>query len=325
MIRLAIGDSGLGDFLDVTETETEREGPSYTIDSLKLLQQEWGEDAKISFILGADMCLMLDKWHEADELLRRFSFICLQRPGFSSGAIDAVVRWYQETYGTETLICANTLFDVSSTKIRERVASGHRATVLTPPSVERYIDVHGLYRNGLGRISPIGVEALIRASKSPDRYSHTMKVLDMAVELARIYDVDVVKARVAALFHDLCKDGTAPGNDLEHAGAAADRMAREFGVTDADVLNAVRYHTTGRAGMSRLEIIIFLADTLEPTRAYEGVDKLRALVYEDLYAGALKVFEELGNYLKRNGLEMTRDSENAIEWLGGVVNGTTEP
>jgi predicted HD superfamily hydrolase involved in NAD metabolism len=96
---------------------------------------------------------------------------------------------------------------------------------------------------------------------------------------------------------------------------AADALRDEYGVEDEDVLNAVRYHTTGRAGMSRLEMIVFLADTLEPGRTYEEADELRALAFEDLETGMLRVLEALGVYLKENGFEMTKDSLEAIAWL----------
>jgi ribosome silencing factor RsfS/YbeB/iojap len=161
------------------------------------------------------------------------------------------------------------------------------------------------------------IETLVRAKESPRRYAHTRSVVEMAVDLARRYGADEDKARTAALFHDLCKDGTKPGNDLSHAGEAADLMRSEYGVDDEDVLNAVRYHTTGRVRMSKLELIVFLADKLEPTRNYGGVSRLRGLAYDDLYRGALEALKELHEYLARNGVEPARDSLDAIEWLEG--------
>jgi ribosome silencing factor RsfS/YbeB/iojap len=161
------------------------------------------------------------------------------------------------------------------------------------------------------------IDALIRTREKPRRYEHTLRVTEMATELARLNGVDVEKARTAALFHDLCKDGGKEGNDLAHAGEAADLMQSEFGVTDEDVLNAVRYHTTGRARMSDLELVIFLADTLEPARDYEGVAELRDLVYGDLRGGALKVLKELNRYLVKQGVTPAKDSLDAIEWLEG--------
>jgi HD superfamily phosphohydrolase YqeK len=137
----------------------------------------------------------------------------------------------------------------------------------------------------------------------------------MALEMGRIYGEDPEKIRLAALFHDYCKDSSKENNALAHAGEAADILKNEYGVTDEDVLNAVRYHTTGRKDMSRLELIIFLADTLETGRTYAGADRLRSLAYTDLYACGLAVLTELKVYLDQNGFEMGRDGDEAIAWL----------
>ncbi|MDR2163836.1 MAG: bis(5'-nucleosyl)-tetraphosphatase (symmetrical) YqeK [Clostridiales Family XIII bacterium] len=163
------------------------------------------------------------------------------------------------------------------------------------------------------------IEEIVRARENPRRFEHTMNVMGMAVRLARLYGVDESRARIAALFHDLCKDCEKPGNDLSHAGEAADLMQSEYGIGDEDVLNAVRYHTTGRAGMSKLELVVFLADTLEPTRSYEGVTRLRGLVHANLYRGALEVIRELNVYLVKSGIEPAQDSLDAIEWLEGEI------
>jgi HD superfamily phosphohydrolase YqeK len=160
-------------------------------------------------------------------------------------------------------------------------------------------------------------EALVRAKLSPRRYGHAMNVLEMAADLARRCGEDEEKAATAALLLDLCKDCEKPGNALAHAGEAADLMKAAYGIDDEDVLNAVRYHTTGRAHMSTLELIVFLADTLEASRTYEGVERLRALTYEDLRLGALETLRELIEHVKSTGAEPAKDSLDAIAWLEG--------
>jgi ribosome silencing factor RsfS/YbeB/iojap len=162
-----------------------------------------------------------------------------------------------------------------------------------------------------------GALALVRAKESPDRYEHTARVLEMAASLAERFGADEDRAMLAALFHDICKDCARPGNDLAHAGEAAGLMESEYGIGDEDILNAVRYHTTGRAHMSLLELVIFLADTLEPSRAYEGVSRLRGFVYDDIHKGALEVLRELNKYLIDSGAEPAEDSLDAIRWLEG--------
>jgi predicted HD superfamily hydrolase involved in NAD metabolism len=169
------------------------------------------------------------------------------------------------------------------------------------------------------------IRAAVKKKLSPGRYEHTLSVLAMALELSSIYVGPKCaqseftweeKIEIAALFHDFCKDSSKEGNALSHAGAAAELLQSDYGVMDEDILNAVRYHTTGRAGMSMLELIIFLADTLEPGRNYEGVERLRALAYKDLYVCAYETLHELNGM---EGFERVADGLEAEAWLEGCV------
>lgn len=134
----------------------------------------------------------------------------------------------------------------------------------------------------------------LKEGLKPKRYHHVMGVIETALNLCDKYGVDCEKAELAALFHDYAKEWTEEESldffereainltelelrspQLWHA-RIAERIAREeYGIGDEDVLNAIRYHTTGRAGMSELEILIALADYIEPGRSYPGVEELR--------------------------------------------------
>ena len=118
----------------------------------------------------------------------------------------------------------------------------------------------------------------------PSRLDHTLQVTRLAREMAAKYDADVNKAEIAALLHDMAKYEERPGvnMDFAHGGIGAEMSEELFGIEDQDILNAIRYHTTGRAGMSTLEKIIFLADAIEPGRNYPGVDEIRKVAETDL-------------------------------------------
>ena len=154
-----------------------------------------------------------------------------------------------------------------------------------------------------------------------------------AVRLAERYGADVTKARVAALLHDctkkldmaeqlaLCERYRIPLDELERkalkllhskTGAA---IARDVFAVDDEVYNAILYHTTGKPDMTLLEKIIYLADYIEPTRDFPGVEELRRTVYEDLDRGLLlgltmtiQEMEELGNPVHH----MTRDARDYL-------------
>ncbi|MGN1400328.1 MAG: bis(5'-nucleosyl)-tetraphosphatase (symmetrical) YqeK [Bacillus sp. (in: firmicutes)] len=125
------------------------------------------------------------------------------------------------------------------------------------------------------------------------RFIHTVGVMDTAVVLAERFGADSEKAALAAIFHDYCKyrplpemkqvieeeglpsDLLAFHSELWHGPAGSVLAKKEYGITDEEVLSAIRYHTTGRAGMSLLEKIIFLADYIEPGRDFSGLDEVR--------------------------------------------------
>ena len=141
------------------------------------------------------------------------------------------------------------------------------------------------------------------------RYLHSMNVADTAVSLAQQYGADAQKACIAGVLHDitkeldekehmkLCQLYEIKLDDVEksepkllHAITGA-YVAKEEFLVDDDVFYAIRYHTTGRANMSLLEKIIYLADYIEPSRAFLGVDKLREKVFRDIDEGLAYALE----------------------------------
>lgn len=144
-------------------------------------------------------------------------------------------------------------------------------------------------------------KALLRSRLSDYRYRHSLCVAEEAVRLARLYGADEEKAELAGLLHDIMKEADreeqkryilmesrrySPYYDISHklmhAPAAASYVRRELGIRNRDVRAAIRYHTTGRANMSLLEKVIFLADFTSADRDYNGVDKMRSLVNKDM-------------------------------------------
>src|SRR5690606_5450316 len=107
--------------------------------------------------------------------------------------------------------------------------------------------------------------------------------------------------KLAERFGIIFDDEMAHMPHLWHAPVAAELARREFGVSDPDVLAAVRHHPTGRAGMSPLERIVFLADLIEPGRSFPGVDELRRLSTEDLDAALLAAYDGLIRYVLDKG------------------------
>lgn len=151
------------------------------------------------------------------------------------------------------------------------------------------------------------------------RYGHSIRVMEMAVELARIHGVDEEKAQMAGILHDsgkwksrektlqkvqdwgiiLSEEERAEYN-LVH-GALSTYIAKNiFGIEDADVLNAIKNHITGRPAMSDLEKIVYIADMIEPARNYEFIDDFRAMAKVDLDRTMYEILNENLAHLIRN-------------------------
>jgi len=176
------------------------------------------------------------------------------------------------------------------------------------------------------------IEEYLECYLSDKRKSHTYAVALEAVNLARRYGADQQKAELAALFHDMYRgkpveildamvrefglDPSYLGNsNLSHGKIAAKVMEQEYGIKDPDILNAVAYHTTGRAEMSLLEKIIYLADAIEPGRRYPGISELRKLAYTSLNKACIKAMSRSIDYIKSRGLELDRDTLRAKNYL----------
>ena len=128
-----------------------------------------------------------------------------------------------------------------------------------------------------------------------NRFTHVLGVVDTAIELAKEFNVPESKAQIAAILHDVAKfsdrewmksiiisENMDPllldyHAELWHAPVGAYLAKTEFEVEDEDVLNAIRYHTTGRENMSDLEKVVYIADLIEPNRKFTGVEELRQL------------------------------------------------
>lgn len=176
------------------------------------------------------------------------------------------------------------------------------------------------------------IEVYIEKNLNEKRKKHIYGVVETAKKLAEQYGSDPKKAETAALFHDMFRstpveilnmfvrqlhlDPVLMNNaNLAHGPIAAVIMQRDYGIEDEDIINAVRYHTTGRENMSLLEKIIYLADAMEPGRAYPGVDQLREIAEESLDQACLFSMERSINYIRERNLFLHEDTIKARDYL----------
>ncbi len=293
----------------VSDYEIAKGGTSYTYLTCQDFKKEYPE-AEIFWLVGTDMLRDFPTWKNPQEIL---SYVTLAVCGRNeTGAW--VEQEQQDFYGRfqkKFVYLSYNGADVSSTKIRVLAGAGMQLAEFVPPSVAEYIEKKGLYA------VPNAKEALLLEKE--ERRAHSLRVAELAAAKAVKLKISEKKAIAAALFHDCAKNlprtspylaGFVPPETwgeippaVWHQFAGAYVAERFFGVTDEDILNAVRYHTSAREGMSALEKLIFLADMLEAERSYEGVEELRRLFWrgEDLDACLEKALFETLLFLEKKG------------------------
>ena len=325
----------LGKRAEVSDRELRRSGPSYTSDTLAELRREHPEDA-LWLLMGSDMFLSLQTWHAPEEIMALARIAPFSREAEDeSAAFAAQQSRLERAYGAQIRIVQNPeVRELSSTEVRAALAAG-RGSDLLPPAVYGYVLREHLYgtHKALTGLTPDELRPIAMSYLKPKRMPHVLGTEQEAVRLVRRYGGDETQARIAALLHDctkkldmaqqlaLCEKYGIMLDELEQralkllhskTGAA---MARDvFGVEDA-VYDAILYHTTGKPDMTRLEKIIYLADYIEPTRDFPGVDELRKTVYEDMDKGLLmgltmtiQEMEEMGNPVHHQ----TRDARDYL-------------
>lgn len=174
----------------------------------------------------------------------------------------------------------------------------------------------------------------LKENLQPKRYIHTLGVVSTAKKLAKLNGVDEDKAELSALCHDVAKNLTLEeltniikNNNIELTlsekktpelwhGIVSEIVAKEkFDIYDEEVLSAMRWHTTGKENMSKLDKIIYIADMIEPSRVYDGVDEIREKVLEDLDEGVLMGMNHTIKYLLTRGALIDLNTVKARNYL----------
>jgi hydrolase, HD family len=162
------------------------------------------------------------------------------------------------------------------------------------------------------------IETDLSNKLSKKRFIHTLGVVNSAMYLAKKYGANIEDAHLAALLHDCAKEipllemrdlvADLPcDQDMLHSGALLHGLAgmvlanTQYGVTNPDILEAIRVHTTGKENMSKLDKIIFLADYIEPNRNFPGVNDIRLAAEQSLDAGVLCGFDMTIRHLIDSG------------------------
>ncbi|CAN2325262.1 bis(5'-nucleosyl)-tetraphosphatase (symmetrical) YqeK [Fusobacterium sp. oral taxon C10] len=165
------------------------------------------------------------------------------------------------------------------------------------------------------------LKEIVKSKMSLKRFTHTLGVVEMSEKLAKIYNADIEKCKVAALLHDICKEmdmeyiknicknnfmnelseEDLENNEILHGFAGAYYVKNELEINDKEILNAIKYHTVGAKNMTLVEKIVYIADAIEYGRNYPSVVEIREETFKNLDKGILMEIEHKERYLKSVG------------------------
>ena len=311
----------------ISDMEICRSGKSYTADTVARLRELYPED-ELVLTIGTDMFLSFEEWYMYPYLLEQCTLAVVSRNENELDVLEEHKAYLEKEYSARVQILEHEALPMSSNEIRELLRLRMGADMLSDSVYSVII------RNGYYEAAPelSWLRDKVMPYLSWHRVAHVTGCESESVKLAMHYGEDAELAAEAAILHDItkklkydeqlilcreygiiCDKAQLENEKLLHALTGAALAADRFGVCEA-VREAIRWHTTGKPDMSILEKIIYLADYIEPTRDFEGVEKLRELAYENLDEAMILGLEMGLEELSRCGIEPHKDSAEALNW-----------
>ena len=284
--------------------ELELEGKSYTYRTIQVLRERY-PTAKMYFLLGADSLRSFPNWLNPDKIVEQCEIVVAGRLGEDmQGAINA----FEERFNKKP-IALEVLGSIASSYVRELLNLDVNCDKYLPSGVYEYIKQNSLYCGD--RFCEY-----LKNNLKTERLKHVGGVAYLSAYYTKKIGESADKAHIAGLLHDVAKyknyknypefcflDGfdEKAYPQIIHQFLGAHVAEKELGITDEEVLDAIRWHTTGCANMTNLQKIVFVADLLEPSRNYEEVDFLRGECEKDFERGFRLCVKRLIAYLERSG------------------------
>ena len=300
----------------VSDYETKKEGTSYTYLTVEYFKSQI--DCDLYFICGGDMLTDFKRWKNPERILDKATLAVFDREN-SFTDFDGEREYFSKTFGKQFIKLNYCGKNISSTKIRTYASFSLPLKDLVCPSVEEFIFEKGLYKQ-----NPYA--EYVKATLTEKRLIHTANVVVTALKKVKETGLDKKKVITACTLHDcakyidansisgfrLCEDMPKP---VVHAYLGAYIAENLLKINDSEIVDAIRYHTSGRPNMSALEKLVFVADMVEEGRNYEGVEHLRYL-YEN--AGLDECFVECLKeeyiHLQNKGGEIFYQTKDAYEY-----------
>lgn len=302
--------------VEVSDFEILKEGKSYTYQTVEHFSKT--TNAKLYFIVGGDMLTDFKTWRYPERILSCCTLAVFGRDGFKTD-FSFEKKYFKEQFGKEFVTLSYVGSDESSTKIRVYSSFGLDVEGMTDEGVAQYIRDNNLYKGDK-------YVEYIKSNLPKKRIIHTANVVITALKKAKELNLSPEKVKTTATLHDcakylrasdykdfnLPKDVPAP---VEHAFLGAYVAEKILEISDEEILEAIKYHTSGKAEMSQLAKLIFVADMVEEGRDYEGVEELRKL-YEgkDFDSCFVECLKEEFLHLLNKKQKIYQETVNAVAY-----------
>ena len=319
--------------MEVSDIELKREGPSFSYLTVEQLRAQY-PDAELILLMGTDMFLSFHTWREPERITKEATLGVFYRGERGEREKILAKKKEMEAQGAKVELVENEILPISSTQLRRLIAF-HCAGEFLPAGVGDFIQAQGLYETAADwKDLPMEqLEAVVLRLLNPNRVNHVLGCRDTAIALAKHWGADETDAARAGLLHDITKALDGPlqltlcreyGTILDefgykypktlHALTGSLVAERIFGEREA-VVSAICHHTTGKADMSLLEKIIYVADYIEPCRNFPGVERLREAAFSNIDEALKLGLEMTLEHLKDLGDEVSPASREALEFL----------
>lgn len=314
---------------EVSDMEVSRGGESYTSDTVAELAQRY-PGAELWLVIGTDMLTSFERWHDFRAILAGAALAVLPRNEGELPELERCAARFEALYGARVRTIDAAPLPMSSSEMREMLVSRRGADVLDGEVYARIIRL----RDYGAKPQLDWLRERAYAYLKPGRVPHVAGCEQEAAKLAQRWGEDPGDAAEAGILHDITKKLSMDEQLIlaEKYGIVFDKFEREniklthaitgaalsralFGVPER-IYSAIRWHTTGRADMTLLEKIIYLADYIEPTRDFEGVERLRRLAYEDIDSAMALGLEMSLEELRQKGTEPHGATVSALAWYG---------
>ena len=309
------------------------------------LHKKFPED-ELWLLMGTDMFLTVQNWYQPERIFEHAGVAAFSRSKEDTEELFTQQRTNleQSYHARTTIVPLPEIHEMASRDLRKKLASEWNgsdmaddpADYLWPP-VYGYILKNHLYgtKADLKHLSDKHRRAVSYSMVKAKRLPHIKGTEEAAVALAKYWGIDENKARRAAILHDCtkywelepqvatCDKYGIELDELErvsvkflHSKTGAAMAKYVFGEPD-DVYDAIFCHTTGKPGMTTFDKILYLADYMEPTRDFDGVEEMRRLVYEDLDKAMVMGLEMTVDDLNERGLIIHRNTQGTLDELRG--------